>query len=100
MNSDNHSPDFEGWVCPTPLRDHPMIVMGHGGGGAMSGELVEELFLPAYGGAPHAELGDAAVLDLPSGRVAFSTDTFVVKPIFFPGGSIGDLAVNGTVNDL
>jgi hydrogenase expression/formation protein HypE len=100
MTSDNHSPDFEGWVCPTPLRDHPMIVMGHGGGGAMSGELVEELFLPAYGGAAHAELGDAAVLDLPAGRVAFSTDTFVVKPIFFPGGSIGDLAVNGTVNDL
>ena len=94
------APDFEGWVCPTPLRDNPMIVMGHGGGGAMSGELVEELFLPAYGGAAHADLGDAAVLDVPAGRIAFSTDSYVVKPIFFPGGSIGDLAVNGTVNDL
>ncbi len=97
-------PDFEGWVCPLPLRDTPTIVMGHGGGGAMSGELVEQLFLPAFGGAAHAELGDSAVLSVPGltggARLAFSTDSFVVKPMFFPGGSIGDLAVNGTVNDL
>ena len=96
--------DFEGWVCPTPLRDTPTIVMGHGGGGAMSGELIEQLFLPAFGGAAHAELGDSAVLTVPGladgARLAFSTDSFVVKPMFFPGGSIGDLAVNGTVNDL
>ncbi|CAN5526587.1 hydrogenase expression/formation protein HypE [soil metagenome] len=92
--------DFDGWVCPTPLRDTPTIVMGHGGGGAMSGELIEQLFLPAFGGAAHAELGDSAVLTVPAGRLAFSTDSFVVKPMFFPGGSIGDLAVNGTVNDL
>jgi len=92
--------DFEGWVCPLPLRDTPTIVMGHGGGGAMSGELIEQLFLPAFGGAARAELGDSAVLTVPAGRLAFSTDSFVVKPMFFPGGSIGDLAVNGTVNDL
>lgn len=92
--------DFEGWVCPMPLRDTPNIVMGHGGGGAMSGELIEQLFLPAFGGAAHAELGDSAVLPRLNGRLAFSTDSFVVKPMFFPGGSIGDLAVNGTVNDL
>ena len=96
--------DFEGWVCPAPLRDTPTIVMGHGGGGAMSGELVEQLFLPAFGGAAHADLGDSAVLSVPGlaagDRLAFSTDSFVVKPMFFPGGSIGDLAVNGTVNDL
>ena len=96
--------DFEGWVCPTPLRDTPNIVMGHGGGGAMSAELVEQLFLPAFGGAANAELGDSAVLPVPGlgagGRLAFSTDSFVVKPMFFPGGCIGDLAVNGTVNDL
>jgi hydrogenase expression/formation protein HypE len=92
--------DFEGWVCPLPLRDTPHIVMGHGGGGAMSGELIEQLFLPAFGGAARAELGDSAVLDVPAGRLAFSTDSFVVKPMFFPGGCIGDLAVNGTVNDL
>lgn len=95
-----HDLDFEGWICPLPLRDTPTIVMGHGGGGAMSGELIESLFLPAYGGAARAELGDSAVLTVPAGRLAFSTDSFVVKPMFFPGGSIGDLAVNGTVNDL
>src|SRR3954454_21460303 len=96
--------DAEGWVCPVPLRDTPTIVMGHGGGGAMSGELVEQLFLPAYGGAANAELGDSAVLPLPGlsggARLAFSTDSYVVQPMFFPCGSIGDLAVNGTVNDL
>jgi hydrogenase expression/formation protein HypE len=93
-------PDVEGWTCPLPLRDTPTVVMGHGGGGAMSAELVESLFIPAYGGAADAELGDAAVLPPVSGRLAFSTDSYVVKPMFFPGGSIGDLAVNGTVNDL
>jgi hydrogenase expression/formation protein HypE len=96
--------DFEGWVCPLPLRDTPTIVMGHGGGGAMSGELIEQLFLPAFGGAANADLGDSAVLPFPGlrdgSRLAFSTDSFVVRPMFFPGGSIGDLAVNGTVNDL
>ncbi len=91
---------FDGWVCPMPLRDSPNIVMGHGGGGAMSAELVEHLFLPAYGDAADAELGDAAVIPVAGGRIAFSTDSYVVKPMFFPGGTIGDLAVNGTVNDL
>jgi len=94
------APDFTSWVCPAPLRDSPAIVMGHGGGGAMSAELVEHLFLPAYGDAADAELGDSAVVALAGGRLAFSTDSFVVKPMFFPGGTIGDLAVNGTVNDL
>jgi hydrogenase expression/formation protein HypE len=92
--------DVEGWTCPLPLRDTPNIVMGHGGGGAMSADLVEQLFLPAFGAAGSTDLGDSAVLPRPGGRLAFSTDTFVVKPMFFPGGSIGDLAVNGTVNDL
>jgi len=67
----------------------------------MSAELIEHLFLPAFGEAAAAGLGDSAVLSLGDGRrLAFSTDSFVVKPLFFPGGSIGDLAVNGTVNDL
>ncbi len=92
--------DFEGWSCPLPLRDTPNIVLGHGGGGAMSAELVDNLFLPAYGGAARVELTDSAVLPPPAGRLAFSTDSYVVKPMFFPGGCIGDLAVNGTVNDL
>jgi hydrogenase expression/formation protein HypE len=74
--------------------------MGHGGGGKLGNELVEHLFLPAFRNAALENLGDAAVLDLGPGRIAMSTDSFVVQPLFFPGGSIGDLAVNGTVNDL
>ncbi|MFD7553152.1 hydrogenase expression/formation protein HypE [Streptomyces sp. NPDC059835] len=74
--------------------------MGHGGGGVLSAELVEHVFAPAYGGEVLARLGDAAALTLGGARLAFSTDSYVVRPLFFPGGSIGDLAVNGTVNDL
>ncbi|RAG87415.1 hydrogenase expression/formation protein HypE [Streptacidiphilus pinicola] len=74
--------------------------MGHGGGGMLSAELVRDVFAPAFGGEHLAQLGDSAVLDLGGARIAFSTDTYVVRPLFFPGGSIGDLAVNGTVNDL
>ncbi|GGL39526.1 hydrogenase expression/formation protein HypE [Nocardia jinanensis] len=92
--------DVDGWVCPMPLRDAPNIVMGHGGGGAMSGELIEHLFLPAFGAAADAGMGDSAVFAVDGTRLAFSTDSFVVKPLVFPGGSIGELAVNGTVNDL
>ncbi|MFF4833930.1 hydrogenase expression/formation protein HypE [Streptomyces sp. NPDC001315] len=92
--------DPEAWTCPAPLRDRPRVVMGHGGGGALSAELVQHVFAPAYGGEALAQMGDAAALTLGGVRLAFSTDTFVVRPLFFPGGSIGDLAVNGTVNDL
>ncbi|SDO19670.1 hydrogenase expression/formation protein HypE [Actinacidiphila guanduensis] len=94
------APDFSGWTCPAPLRDQEHIVMGHGGGGALSAELVEHVFAPAFGGPLLAGLGDSAVLRLGGARLAFSTDSYVVRPLFFPGGSIGDLAVNGTVNDL
>jgi len=99
------APDFSGWSCPLPLADYPTIVMGHGGGGKLGNELVEHLFLPAFRNPELENLGDAAVLDLGAaelsgGRLAMSTDSFVVQPLFFPGGSIGELAVNGTVNDL
>jgi len=94
------SPDFSNWSCPLPLADYPAIVMGHGGGGKLGNELVEHLFLPAFRNPALENLGDAAVLDLAGGRLAMSTDSFVVQPLFFPGGSIGELAVNGTVNDL
>jgi hydrogenase expression/formation protein HypE len=92
--------DAANWSCPLPLADYPAIVMGHGGGGKLGNELVEHLFLPAFRNAALENLGDAAVLELAGGRVAMSTDSFVVQPLFFPGGSIGALAVNGTVNDL
>jgi hydrogenase expression/formation protein HypE len=93
-------PDFSGLTCPAPLRDQPRVVMGHGGGGALSAELVQHIFAPAFGGELLAGLGDSAAVTLGGARLAFSTDSFVVRPLFFPGGSIGDLAVNGTVNDL
>ena len=92
------APDLEGWTCPVPLRDSPTVVMGHGGGGQLSAELIEHVFVPAFGSS--GPLTDSAVVSLGGSRVAFSTDTFVVRPLFFPGGSIGHLAVNGTVNDL
>lgn len=74
--------------------------MGHGGGGRMSGELIEHLFRPAFGAS--GELHDAATVPIPAGtaRLAFSTDSYVVRPLFFPGGCIGDLAVHGTINDV
>ncbi len=96
----NDSPDFDGLKCPIPLRDYPRITLGHGGGGQLSSELVEHLFLPAFHNPYLENLGDSAVLPIAGKRLAFSTDSFVVRPLFFPGGSIGDLAVNGTVNDL
>lgn len=93
--------DPSAWVCPAPLRTHERIVLGHGGGGAMSAELVEHLFVPSFGAAAAgARETDAALLQVGAERLALSTDTYVVRPLFFPGGSIGDLAVNGTVNDL
>ena len=90
------------WECPLPLRDYPRIVIGHGGGGRLSAELIEHVFLPAFGNPALDALGDASVLALPegAGRIAFTTDSFVVRPLVFPGGSLGELAVNGTVNDL
>lgn len=104
MEAHDTAPDFANWTCPLPLKDYPTIVMGHGGGGKLGNELVEHLFLPAFRNPELENLGDAAVFDLKPGfgpsRIAMSTDSFVVQPLFFPGGSIGALAVNGTVNDL
>ena len=91
-----------GWSCPLPLRDHPRILLAHGGGGRLSAELIDHLFLPALSGrrGGPAELHDSATIATGGARLAFSTDSYVVRPLFFPGGSIGDLAVNGTVNDV
>lgn len=86
--------------CPVPANGYDRIVMGHGGGGRLSAELLRKVFLPAYGNKVLAQLEDQATLDWEGGRLAFTTDAFVVRPLFFPGGDIGKLAVNGTVNDL
>ncbi|HTY27195.1 MAG TPA: hydrogenase expression/formation protein HypE [Mycobacterium sp.] len=87
------------WVCPLPLRETKRIVLGHGGGGILSEELIENLFLPAFGSSGDPAR-DSALLEVAGGRIALTTDSYVVNPLFFPGGNIGDLAVNGTINDL
>ena len=87
-------------ACPAPIAPGERVVLGHGGGGALTAELVERVFLPHLGGPALAGLPDAAVLAVDGGRIAVSTDAHVVAPLRFPGGTIGDLAVNGTVNDL
>lgn len=92
--------DFLGAACPTPIFNHKQIVLGHGSGGKLSSELIQKIFLPAFNNDYLARLDDQAVLQLNGSRVAFTTDAFVVTPIFFPGGDIGHLAINGTVNDL
>jgi len=96
-------PSFDGWTCPVPLKNYPTIVMGHGAGGKMMNDLIQHLFASDFHNDLLAQLGDSSILTLPPGsyqRLAFSTDSFVVSPLFFPGGNIGELAVNGTVNDI
>jgi hydrogenase expression/formation protein HypE len=88
-----------GVVCPVPLRG-ATIQLAHGGGGRRMRELIESLLLPAFGGPSLRERHDAAVVANPGASIAITTDTYVVKPRFFPGGDIGKLAVLGTVNDL
>ena len=96
-------PSFDGWTCPLPLKNYPTIVMGHGAGGKMMNDLIQHLFASEFHNDLLAQLGDSTTLEslpLYGGRLAFSTDSFVVSPLFFPGGDIGELAVNGTVNDV
>ena len=80
--------------------DNQIILLGHGSGGKLSHQLLDELIIPHLCPGPGAGKNDAALCDIEAGRLAFTTDSYVVDPIFFPGGNIGDLAVNGTVNDL
>jgi hydrogenase expression/formation protein HypE len=86
--------------CPLPLAQKDAIVLGHGSGGTLSAELLRGAILPAYANPVLGRLEDQATLDINGTRLAFTTDSFVVKPIFFPGGDIGSLSVHGTVNDL
>jgi hydrogenase expression/formation protein HypE len=87
-------------ACPLPLSDYQEIVLAHGSGGRLSQELFQRIVLPRFRNPLLEPLHDGAVLSLNSSRIAFSTDTYVITPIFFPGGDIGKLAINGTVNDL
>ncbi len=92
--------DIASLACPVPLPLNSHVVLGHGSGGRLSAALMQEIFLPAFGNPVLNTLNDQAAVRVETGRVAFTTDSFVVKPLFFPGGSIGELAVFGTVNDL
>jgi hydrogenase expression/formation protein HypE len=86
--------------CPIPIFEHKQIVLGHGSGGKLTADLIDKIFLPAFRNPVLDKLDDQAVLTIGGARLAFTTDSFVVTPIFFPGGDIGRLAVHGTVNDL
>ena len=86
--------------CPAPLAAKDTILLGHGSGGKLSAELIRDVFLPAFQNPVLARLDDQAIVNVNGQRFAISTDSFVVKPLFFPGGDIGSLAVHGTVNDL
>ncbi len=94
-------PEFDGVLtCPVPVGAHDRIVLGHGSGGKLSAQLVEQIFLPAFNNSALNQLNDQAIVDFPGKQLAITTDSFVVKPLFFPGGDIGSLAVHGTINDL
>jgi len=86
--------------CPVPVTTRDHVSLGHGSGGKLSAELMRDVFLPAFRNSTLERMEDQAVFAVNNGRMAFTTDSFVVKPLFFPGGDIGSLAVHGTVNDL
>ncbi|HLJ67604.1 MAG TPA: hydrogenase expression/formation protein HypE [Chloroflexota bacterium] len=87
-------------ACPAPLADRSTITLAHGGGGRLMRGLIDRQFVTAFSNAHLDQLHDGAVVDVAGARLAFTMDSYVVHPLFFPGGSIGTLAVNGTVNDL
>lgn len=93
------SPDFT-LVCPTLSSDYPQVLLAHGGGGKLMHHLIENLFMQAFENPSLAARHDGAVFNVQKTRLAFTTDSYVVHPLFFPGGDIGKLAVCGTVNDL
>ncbi len=109
MSTDAKPTIAGGLACPIPLSEYPSVQLAHGGGGRLSQKLIEGMFVPAFDNPTLAALQDGAVLPLDGltrasagagGRLALSTDSFVIRPLFFPGGDIGSLAVHGTINDV
>lgn len=92
--------DIDLMSCPLPKMDYDTVQLAHGAGGKLSSDLIEKIFLPRFSNKTLDKLEDQAILENPGKRLAFTTDSFVVDPIFFPGGNIGDLAINGTINDV
>ncbi len=91
---------WQGLSCPMPISNDQTVLLGHGGGGRLTQQMIRGLFLPQFRNEFLELLHDGAVVPVNGGRMAFTTDGYVVDPIIFPGGDIGALAVNGTVNDL
>ena len=92
--------DIENLSCPIPIAQYPRVLLAHGGGGQLMHQLIERMFVATFGNPRLDARHDGAVFDAGTGRLAFTTDSYVVRPLFFPGGDIGSMAVNGTVNDL
>ncbi len=90
----------QGLNCPVPMNDYPTIVLAHGGGGKLTHQLIERVFKKHFSNPDLDLMHDGAMVSVDAGRIAMSTDSYVVSPIIFPGGNIGELAVNGTVNDI
>jgi hydrogenase expression/formation protein HypE len=87
-------------ICPIPISQYPHVLMAHGGGGKLMHQLIGKMFLAAFNNPLLETQHDSTVVEWPGGKLAFTTDSYVVRPIFFPGGDIGSMAVHGTVNDL
>ena len=98
FNMMNPLDDFS-LTCPIPVQQYPQILLAHGGSGRLMHQLIEQMFLPVFRSGDRP-IHDATTLSLPGNRIAMTTDSYVVRPLFFPGGDIGSLAVHGTVNDL
>ncbi len=100
MNKKNLDAIAGGLACPIPISEYEKILLAHGGGGTLSHQLIQKMFFSQLDN-PLLNTGhDGAIFKITGSRMAFSTDSYVVRPIFFPGGDIGELAINGTVNDL
>ena len=91
--------EFSG-ACPIPISQYPQVLMAHGGGGKLMHQLIGKMFLAAFSNPLLDTQHDATVAELTGKKIAFTTDSYVVRPLFFPGGDIGSMAVHGTVNDL
>ena len=86
--------------CPLPISDYPHVLLAHGGGGKLMQTLIDKMFRPSFANSLLEQNHDSTIINIEGVKIAFTTDSYVVKPIFFPGGDIGTLAINGTVNDL
>lgn len=100
MNKKEKNFSIDSLNCPLPINSPSFISLAHGGGGKLTHQLIENVFRPAFDSAELETQHDGAVFDIPFDKLAFTTDSYIVDPLIFPGGNIGSLAINGTVNDL